>query len=149
MICLVILHLVGLCLGNSGNVFSARGDISGFSCALGLSGEFYSVWQNYRNLPVEICVTQLMDEEEQQCRVGLGKYRKKSGQTLCPKCSRPWNNASVPKKCSCEYPLGGKFELSIPQLDPKMLTDQIASTRSNVAGRNIRTFVQIGEENKV
>ena len=90
-----------------------------------------------------------MDEDEEQCRVGLGRYRKKSGETKCQNCARSYNNASVPKYCSCNFLIGGKFQQTLPQLDSKMLTGNLASTRLNVGGPNIRTFVTMGEENKV
>ena len=82
-----------------------------------------------------------MDDDEEQCRVGLGHYRKKSGQKTCAHCSKSYNNYSIPPYCTCNFFLGGTFKKAVQKLDTKMLTGSLASTRVNIAGPNVRTFV--------
>ena len=89
-----------------------------------------------------------MDDDEEQCRVGLGQYRKKSGQKTCAHCSKSYNNYSIPPYCTCNFFLGGTFKKAVQKLDTKMLTSTLASTRVNIAGPNIRTFVLLGDNPK-
>ena len=88
-----------------------------------------------------------MDYDQEQLRIDLG--RRKSGTTTCSNCSRAYNNRCVPKYCSCFYFLGGNFQKKEVQLDAKMLTQSIASIRTNVAGLNNRSFVSLGNNTKV
>ena len=89
-----------------------------------------------------------MDDDEEQCRVGLGHYRKKSGQKTCAHCSKSYNNYSIPPYCTCNFFLGGTFKKAVQKLDTKMLTGSLASTRVNIAGPNVRTFVLLGDNPK-
>ena len=91
-----------------------------------------------------------MDEVgSDRCKVGF-RSRKKSGQKKCLNCQKSYNNAAIPEYCTgCNQYLGGKYKPLAAKLDAKLLTDSLASTRVNVAGPNIRTFVSIGEEKKV
>ena len=77
--------------------------------------------------------------------------RKRSGQTVCPKCQKQYNNRALPLKCpeeNCGAFLGGKYEPKETDLDAKMITSIIASVRLNPAGVPVRVFVDL-KENKV
>ena len=70
-----------------------------------------------------------MDEDQQQFMYDIGRLKKKRAQTTCYNCSKTYNNRYVPKYCSCDYLLGGKYNKSEDELDAWMLTEDLASTR--------------------
>ena len=91
-----------------------------------------------------------MDDDEQQARLCLSQSRKKSGQTQCDSCSQTYNNRCIPKYCtSCSYHLGGTYQIEEKPLDAKMITKDLASVRTNVAGQNTRSFVTLEPQIKV
>ena len=104
---------------------------------------------HYISFISELCFKTIMNRDLQGCRAGLFK-QKKSGQTVCPKCSAKYNNAVVPDNCNtCDHFLGGKYRPKEIDIDAKLLTSNLASIRVNLAGINVRTFVDIGESRKV
>ena len=76
--------------------------------------------------------------------------RQLSGQKVCPKCFKSYNNRVVPQYCqNCNEYLGGRY---VPKekkgTDPHLITSTLASVRTNIAGVPIRTFVDV-QLNKV
>ena len=71
--------------------------------------------------------------------------RNQSGQRVCQKCLKSYNNRAIPEYCDgCKHYLGGKFkkkELNIQ--DAKMVTGSLSSVRTNKAGLATRTFVDL------
>ena len=68
-----------------------------------------------------------------------------SGQKICPKCLKSYNNRVVPQYCQdCSEYLGGRY---VPKekksADPHLITSTLASVRTNIAGVPIRTFVDV------
>ena len=68
-----------------------------------------------------------------------------SGQTVCNKCLKVFNNRAVPQHCdSCNHYLGGKFEKKETKIqDAKLITANLASVRTNQVGLATRTFVDV------
>jgi hypothetical protein len=78
----------------------------------------------------------------------LSLQRQKSGQTICPKCSKQYNNRACPNRCTeanCQAFLGGNFIPKEKTLDAKLITSTIASVRLNTAGVPVRVFVDLKE----
>ena len=76
--------------------------------------------------------------------------KRKPGQTICSQCNTSYNNAAVPQRCQvCDFTLNGKFVKIEKPLNAKLLTNNLASVRTHPTGANIRTFVDIGDSNKV
>ena len=70
--------------------------------------------------------------------------RQKSGQTICPKCNKQYNNRALPNKCfDCQAFLGGNFRPKDKSTDGKLITATIASVRLNKAGVHKRIFVDL------
>ena len=70
--------------------------------------------------------------------------RQKSGQTICPKCNKQYNNRALPNKCfDCQAFLGGSFKPTEKGLDAQLITSTLASVRLNKAGPNKRVFVDL------
>ena len=91
-----------------------------------------------------------MDEDEQQARFMLSRSIKKSGQSKCNNCSKVYNNRCIPKYCSsCYYHIGGTYKKHDKPVDAKMITDDLASVRTNIAGPNVRSFVSLRPKYKV
>ena len=81
---------------------------------------------------------------------------KKKGHSYCPKCDKEYNNKWVPEYCvevNCDGYLGGKRRLpskdALPDAtDAMLITEHIASVRTNRAGHAVRSFVDL-QQNKV
>lgn len=73
--------------------------------------------------------------------------RHHSGQTVCRKCTRSYNNRAVPEYChDCNYFLGGQHVKSQKlkgSCDSRLITSSLASVRTNTAGIPTRTFVDL------
>ena len=75
--------------------------------------------------------------------------RQKSGQKICPKCHKQYNNRAIPNKCfNCQAFLGGKYKLTAETQDAKLINSSIASVRLGTTGVHRRVFVDL-KENKV
>jgi hypothetical protein len=67
-----------------------------------------------------------------------------SGQTICPKCLKTYNNRAVPEFCECDKYLGGRFVAKEKKSkDSQLITSTLASVRTNTAGIPTRTFVDV------
>ena len=84
----------------------------------------------------------------------IGSFKRKKSVTKCDNCRASYNNASVPEFCTnkpCNSFIGGSF---VPKKKQKtspafLITECLASVRTNEKGRSTRTFVSIGELKKV
>ena len=72
--------------------------------------------------------------------------RQKSGQKVCPRCQKSYNNRAVPYHCTesnCGAFLGGSYKPPEKVVDAKLLTSSIVSVRQNPAGIPTRVFVDL------
>ena len=80
----------------------------------------------------------------------VGSLKKqKSGQKICPKCHKQYNNRAIPNKCfNYQAFLGGNYKQTAETKDAKLISSSIASVRMGTTGVHRRVFVDL-KENKV
>ena len=72
--------------------------------------------------------------------------RQKSGQKVCPRCQKSYNNRAVPYHCTesnCGAFLGGSYKPPEKVVDARLLTSSIVSVRQNPVGIPTRVFVDL------
>ena len=79
--------------------------------------------------------------------IGL-EGKRTSGQKVCSKCLKTYNNRAVPEFCeTCKHYLGGKFVKKDKKdkkvEDAQLITATLASVRANPGGRATRSFVDV------